>query len=204
MPRIVTDDEKMTAIDLMLNGTPQREIEKMTGLSRPYIRKLSREVGHVFPRNGIEVVGNICMCANCGSFFRRPLSKITNKKHQFCDRYCKDIYFAGPNHPSWKHGKTAETFSKWAVNQSDYKRWREDSLKRAGYQCEISGRIDNLDCHHLVMKSEDPSKVFDPNNSMVLNKEIHNELHQMMSKGIGAEEAIDELRKKYKNDNRKA
>src|SRR5687768_5527779 len=96
MPRIVPAAERMRAMRLMNQrdsggnlAMGQRHIELETGLSRPYIRKLAREIGHQFPRNGIEVKGKLCMCSNCGCFFRKPPSRAKRAKNQFCDEYCK-------------------------------------------------------------------------------------------------------------------
>jgi hypothetical protein len=130
MPRIVSALEKLNAIRLMTQGRNgvqlgQREIERETGLSRPYIRKLARDIGHQFARNGIEILGKVCMCTNCGTLFRRPQSKIDRAKQQFCDNLCKLAFMKGPNHPAWKTGKTASSFSSWVKNQADYyQKWQ--------------------------------------------------------------------------------
>src|SRR5688572_27609229 len=116
MPRIVSAPEKLRAVDMMLAKDNegkyifgQREIERETGLSRPFIRKLAREMGHQFPRNGKEVQGVLCACYNCGSFFRKPLSRVQRAKKQFCEEDCKVAFMKGVNHPSWKTGKSAAT-----------------------------------------------------------------------------------------------
>lgn len=58
MPRDVSEAEISEVVNLMTTTDDsgefifgQREIERMTGLSRPYIRKLARNIGHQFPRN---------------------------------------------------------------------------------------------------------------------------------------------------------
>jgi hypothetical protein len=201
MPRIISSAEKDNAIRLMLDGVGQRDIERETGLSRPYLRKLAREVGHQFPRNGIEVVGKICMCANCSMMFRRAQSKADRAKNQFCDTLCKEAFMKGPLHPSWKHGKTAATFSTWIKNQGQYDKWRQEVLERDGNQCAISGRIDNLQVHHILPKAEgfSPEKAFDPANGITLNFDVHQRVHELIREGLGYEEAVQKVREEYNN-----
>jgi hypothetical protein len=150
MPRIVPESEKAYAVDLILSGEGQREIEKKTGLSRPFIRKLAKQIGHQFPRNGKEIVGTLCMCGNCGAFFRRPNSKVIYSKNQFCDELCKHAYQKGPSHPAWKDGRASSTFSAWAKNQSAYDDFRKAVLEKYGNKCAISGRTDNIEVHHII------------------------------------------------------
>lgn len=204
----VSAQERATVISMMLqkdeNGEPiygQRELEKITNLSRPFIRKLANQVGHQFPRNGIEVKGTVCMCVNCGNLFRRPKSKIIRAKNNFCDEVCKEAFMKGVNHPSWKTGKSASTFSNWVKNQSEYKKWRDDALVRAEYKCEITGRIENLEVHHIMPKQEKlhPERVFDPENALVLCKEAHDRIHTIIREGKGFEEAVELLREEYKD-----
>src|SRR3954471_11630648 len=121
MPRKVSDQEVSYAINLMTDhNLGQRDIERETGLSRPFLRKVAKSIGYQFPRNGVEVLGKICMCTNCGNFMRKPPSKITRAKQHFCDRLCKQAFYIGPNHPMWNQGKTANSFSSWVKNQSQY------------------------------------------------------------------------------------
>lgn len=209
MPRIVSAAEKAQAINLMLakNETGkfifgQRDIERETGLSRPYLRKLARSIGHQFPRNGIEVVGKLCMCTNCGTMFRRPPSKVERAKHQFCDELCKVAYMKGANHPMWKTGKTAATFSTWIKNQAGYQKWRDAVLERDGYMCAISSRTDNLDVHHIIPKQEgiSPERALDVSNGITMNREVHERVHELIRQGHEFEEAITILKKEYGTD----
>lgn len=204
MPRNVSEAERAEVVNLMLtkddNGEyifGQREIEKMTGLSRPYIRKLAKNIGYQFARNGIEVRGQICVCCNCGSFFRRPKSKVIRAEKNFCDEVCKEAYMKGPSHPSWRHGNSASTFSKWVQNQSEYKEWRQKVLARAGHKCEITGVTTDLDIHHLCPKASHYDKAFDVDNGIVLSKECHRRIHELIRDGKGYEEAVDILRAEY-------
>jgi hypothetical protein len=209
MPRLVSSSERLQIIRMMLDKDDsgeyiytQREIEKETGMSRPYIRKLAREFGHQFPRNGIEVQGNIYMCTNCGCLFRRSKSRAIRARHQFCDEECKIAWMKGPQHPAWKKGKTASTFSQWIKNQSGYIKWREQVLDRDERKCRISGKTDNLEVHHILPKAEGyfPEKALSVDNGITLNTDVHDEIHELIREGVDYEEAIERLRQKYQGE----
>jgi 5-methylcytosine-specific restriction endonuclease McrA len=199
MPRIVSAAERQRAINLMYDGMGQRDIQKETGLSRPYLRKIAREIGFQFPRNGVEVIGRTCMCTNCGLLFRKPPSKVERAKLQFCDDLCRKAWMKGPNHPSWKTGKTAATFSSWIKNQSGYDKWREAVLERDGHKCQISGRDYNLHIHHILPKAESisPETALDVDNGMTLNEEVHDRIHELIRDGKDFEEAIEAARQEF-------
>lgn len=204
MPRKVASGEIEEAISLMTvvdeNGDfkyGQREVERMTNLSRPFIRKIAQKINRQFDRNGIEIKGVLCMCYNCGTLFRKAPSKIKRAKNQFCDEYCKLSYMKGPNHPGWKTGKSANTFSSWVKNQAGYQQFREEALNRAGYKCEVSGDTEELDVHHISPKALDQESAFDPNNAIVLSKKAHRRIHEIIREGKGFEEAVAKLKEEY-------
>ena len=204
MPKVLSEAEQNEVINLMTEQDDggnfiygQREIERMTGLSRPFIRKLAKKIGHQFPRNGVEVKGQLCVCTNCGSFFRRPRSKVIRAEKNFCDETCKEAYMKGPSHPQWKHGNSASTFSKWVQNQSEYKDWREKVLARAGYQCEITGSKEQLDVHHILPKANHYDKAFDLDNGIVLSKPCHDRVHELIREGKDYHEAIEILKSEF-------
>lgn len=179
--------------ELMEQGETQREIHRQTGVSRDYIRSYANKIGFDFTYGGSA----ICMCANCGRFFKREYNRIEGKKESFCDVGCKREFSHGVNHPRWKHGKSANTFSTWVKNTSDYHKWKTQLLEDSGYRCAISDREYDLDCHHLIEKSKDNSKTFDINNGLVLNREVHRDLHKLTRNGLSFEEAFTELNIKY-------
>lgn len=200
MGKTVSPELRLHVIKLMFeHNLGQREIQRETGLSRPYLRSLAEEIGYQFPRNGIEVLGRLCMCLNCDMIFRRHPSKVYRARRQFCSEECKKAYMTGPEHPMWKNGSTMKSFSEWVKNQSEYKKWREEVLERDMHKCSISGRTDDLQVHHIFPKAEgiNPEKAFDVNNGITLNKEVHNEIHQLIHRGSDYEEAVETLRKKY-------
>lgn len=207
MPRLVSSVERYNAIEMMMlednGGNPiygQRDIERITGLSRPFIRKLAKEMGHQFPRNGIEVVGKICVCTNCGLFFRRSPSKADRAKLQFCDPYCKESYVRGSNHPNWQGGITTNSFSTYITNQKGFKQWKETALINAGFRCQITGILgesDELDVHHIKPKAKFQELALDPANALVVLKVVHQEIHQLIHRGKDFDEAVAIVKEKY-------
>jgi len=206
MPRKISPEER-SYVSLMITEKDvtgefiygQREIEKITNLSRPFIRKLAENAGRQFDRNGIEIKGQICVCANCGNFFRRPRSKIDRAKQNFCDEVCKAAFMRGPEHPSWRTGKSANSFSKWIQGQAEYKKFKEICLERAEHKCEITGTTDNLNVHHINPKAENisPEKACDPDNGIVISEEVHRRIHSLIREGNGYEESIEIVRKEH-------
>lgn len=206
MPKKISSEEKMEVIHLILDQDEdgkylygQRQISSITGLSRPYIQKIALSLGHQFPRNGVENLGMTCCCANCECFFYKARSRVARAEKQFCDEDCRKAFTKGPNHPSWKTGKTANSFSKWVVNQSEYHEWRKAVLERAGNRCEVSGATEDLQCHHIMHKAENcsPEKAFDISNGLVMSKESHIEIHKITKSGVSFNEAVKMLREKY-------
>lgn len=206
MPRTISIQEKSNAVDMLLASDRsgkwlfgQREIERETSLSRQYIRKLAAEVGREFERNGIEIVGQMCMCTNCGCFFRRPKSKVERARRNFCDDLCRETFLVGTNHPNWKDGKSVSSFSKWVSNKAEYQRWRKLVLERDNNRCIISGKTDNLNVHHVKLKSLNPEAALDINNGITLCEEVHEEIHHLIREGLDFEECLSKLKEKYAN-----
>ena len=88
MPRVVPIETQRQAMRMMQEGLTQMEIHRSTGLSRPFIRKLAKQQGHQFPRNGVENRKQKYFCANseCGEAVYRSPSKLN--KNVFCSESC--------------------------------------------------------------------------------------------------------------------
>lgn len=61
--------------------------------------------------------------------------------------------------------------------QSKYRGWRQKILKNHGYKCAISGKKENLECHHLYGTNKYTDLIYVPENGIVLAKEIHASFH---------------------------
>lgn len=205
MPRKISQEEYESLVDLILAGDiGQHEMARITGLSRPYIRSVAKKLGYQFPRNGIEVNGELAMCTNCGAMFRRSASRLARTRHTFCDDVCQQAYMKGANHPAWKTGSSSRSFSQWVQNLAGYEDWRQEVLKRDNYKCIVSGRNHDLQCHHIMPKAEgiSPEKALDISNGITLNREIHEEIHSLIRNGVGYEEAVTQLKLKYAVENK--
>lgn len=202
MPRSVSIQEKLEAIKLIREGVSQRDIHAITGLSRPYIRKIGRELGHTFPRNGYEIRGTVCVCANCGTVFRRPPSKIERAETHYCSTSCKSMHMRGRNNPNWKGGTSVETFSEWIKRQADYKDWAQKVLERDGYTCQITGLKEDLEAHHIKPKGEKEYEhlALDVNNGITVSKPAHTYIHQLISAGEDYEVAVEKAKEHFKKD----
>ncbi len=204
MPRTISAAEKVELIELILTKLPngqyafgQRDIERQTGVSRPFLRKLAKEVGHQFPRNGKEIQGVLCGCSNCGTLFRKPMSRVQRAKRQFCEEECKLAYMKGSLHPSWKTGKSAASFSLWVKNQKGYKDFVQQVLEKYNHKCWISGRDYDIHVHHILLKSEHNSEALNPDNGVPLNEEVHIEMHKLIREGFDFETCVAKLKERF-------
>jgi 5-methylcytosine-specific restriction endonuclease McrA len=207
MPKVISAAEQHEIINMILTkdhtGTPifsQRAIEEITGYSRPYIRKLAKTIGYKFPKNGEEIVGQLCICSNCSVFFRKAPSRANRAKNKFCCVQCKVDYSKGINHSSWIDGRASNTFSKWVKNQKGYKEFRQAVLERDGYKCAITGSTENLDVHHVRPKAEgeNPELAMDIHNGVTISEPVHLRIHALIREGLGFEEAIDKVKEEFK------
>lgn len=203
MPRKVSEAEEQFLIMLIRSGVAQRDIERDYGASRTFLRKLAKKIGYQFPRNGIENVGQVCMCASCGRLFRRPRSKVERAKYNLCSDVCRVDYMRADKAGAWKDGSSVRSFSSWIVNQQGYEDWRKAVLERYNYKCAISGRDYDLHCHHIEFKGKEENygKALDVDNGIILNEEIHKEIHKLAREGLTFEEACEKLKKKYSKEN---
>lgn len=92
----------------------------------------------------------------------------------------------GEKNPNWRGGLATESLR--ARGSWQYREWKENSLKRAGYVCECCGVEDGKVCeccgvkvklhvHHVKSFSKHPESRFDPENSEVLCPRCHREKH---------------------------
>ena len=91
MPRKITKEELDQALYLMINeGKMQKDIHDITGLSRPFIRKLARDHGHVFPAKGGNRNMKYGACASCGVKLSRIYNPVPSVAH--CSADCKEFF----------------------------------------------------------------------------------------------------------------
>lgn len=196
MARTADPYKIVDATKMIMEGVPQRQIEILTGLSRPFIRKLANNMGYKFARNGHEIVGELCMCLNCQEFFRRPKSKVIRAKNNFCSAVCKKWYSRGAMHHGWKGGGSVNTFSKWILQQAGYTEWRDAVLARDNHTCALTGLKENLEAHHILPKVHEENRhvSLDVSNGITICKVAHTRIHQLMREGKTFDECVAIIR----------
>lgn len=144
--------------------------------------KIYEDMGYIVDYDLFKSKGYIkyktSICINCKSEF---------SSSQIRGKYCKECInnkvgnknrskilsekYKGKNNPNYCHGQsTEERYTK------EYREWRENGIKEQKC-CQISGRTDNLEAHHIFHYSVWKNKIYDPNNIIILNKFYHTELH---------------------------
>jgi hypothetical protein len=195
---MIQPHEKLEIIRLMLDEKlGQREINHRTGISRPTIRKIAKELGYQFPRNGVEVKGVLLVCVQCGKEYHRAPSRTVHTK--YCSDACKNERQKGMYHPQWKGGKSVNTFSKWVSKQSAYKKWRAAVLERDGNKCVLTGATEKLEAHHLKPKlwESNPELVFDVSNGVTLHKDVHKFITVCIQRGEEPDVAWEKAKEQF-------
>ena len=59
-------------------------------------------------------------------------------------------------------------FKKTIYNHPNYRKWRKAVFRRDNYTCQLCGRTDYIEAHHIRKKSTHPSLVFDVDNGITL------------------------------------
>lgn len=141
-------------------------------------------------------------CDYCGREFYRLKSSLGNKC--FCNTKCagkwQSLHLIGENSPSWKPEKTDEERISGRKYKA-YEDWRNEVLEKYDYTCIISGqRGGALNVHHLNGYSWDIENRLNPNNGVVLTKELHDEFHKIYGKNHNTLEQFKEF---YKNKTNK-
>lgn len=61
---------------------------------------------------------------------------------------------------------------------SNYKKWKEEVLKRDEYKCQRCGKTEDLVAHHIRHFSKDIKSRYDINNGITLCQKCHREVHK--------------------------
>lgn len=148
------------------------EIAKMFGCGETVVFKRLKE-------HGIELETFKNHRLKTGRVFSESHKKAISEAHR-----AKAAY--GEKNPNWRGGLATESLR--ARGSWQYREWKQNSLKRAGYVCECCGAIDGNVCeccgvkvklhvHHIKSFSKYPESRFDPTNSEVLCPKCHREKH---------------------------
>ena len=77
----------------------------------------------------------------------------------------------GKNNSNWKGGVSSKL--KRIRSLKEYKKWREDVLKRDNYLCRFCGNKKNLEVHHIVSLKDVWEFPFERENGITLCLECH-------------------------------
>ena len=130
---------------------------------------------HHSREHGGSLVKEECECDFCGCSFERNPS-IVNEGLTFCSNECKYDYrsenWTGEDHHSWKPGRSDYG--------TEWRKTRQDVLKRDGYVCQACGADENGLEHSLEVHHIKPLRTFDAvdganklNNLITLCKSCH-------------------------------
>lgn len=203
MGRKVLPEVEQRVLELLQNGTAQRDIHRITGASREYVRALAKRLGVEWKVNGRDIKGIPKNCQTCGIFYYRSPSKVSRAEYSFCSEECKRTFFRGQFHPNYISGKfVGNNFSDWLTNQGSYKKWRKAVLAKYNNTCVITGLKEDLEAHHVCQKAENfsPEESLNPDNGICVNKNIHIRLHQISKaagRGITLQADIDQVKKEF-------
>ena len=102
----------------------------------------------------------------------RVLSSETKIKMSVSNRTArlKEKNWQLEKNPSWNGGNSKIRKTLSAIK---YYQWRRTVLERDGYKCLMCLHRVDLEVHHIIMISEDPSKAFDVDNGITLCKACH-------------------------------
>lgn len=89
----------------------------------------------------------------------------------------------GLAHPKWKGGK----YDRINGSSTEAYLWRQSVKKLYEYKCAITGHTKNCECHHLESWDNCKKKRNDPNNGILIKKEIHILFHKKYGYGGNTE-----------------
>lgn len=130
------------------------------------------------PKNAQKVKCKICKKDSLKSLARNGYcKKCTQKGLGFKERGKKlSKQYKGKNNPNYSHGKTKQSI---LDRKNQWENWGKYIFKECDYTCSLSGRKDDLQCHHIIPFSLYPEYRFEKWNGIVLNRFYHIELHRL-------------------------
>jgi len=164
--------------------------------------------------NYTNIKDKICLyCYTCKNEFKTSVHSYKNAKKTGC-KYCKKLCISnynknkiitlktrqkiskanknkpgtlngkfGLSHPKWKGGK----YDRLNGSSTEAYLWRKYVKKLYEYKCVITGCTENLECHHLESWNVCKEKRNDPNNGVLIKKQIHLAFHKKYGYGNNTE-----------------
>ena len=122
-------------------------------------------------------------CKEC-----KKVEKSSQCRHGWCKKCSKkgigikntgkhlSIIFKGKGNPNYVHGQTKHSL---LLRRNQWFLWGRFILHDSNYRCVLSGRTDDLQCHHIIPFSICEKLRFEKFNGVVLNRFYHIELHRL-------------------------
>ena len=100
----------------------------------------------------------------------------------------------GANHPAFKHGQGASRTYDYELHSA----WIQGVKRASNFQCFITGKKSNLECHHLIGFPHEPTRYL-IENGVAIFKEIHVSFHNEYGRGSNTPKQFEEFcTKNYK------
>lgn len=134
---------------------------------------------------------------NCPDGKHKPFLR-TCKDSKRCDFRCPECFEhpKGKNHPRWNPNLTDEDRMERRSVYPGYNQFIKDVMTRDNYTCQVTGiksNGHNLIVHHLNGYNWDKENRINPDNGIVLCKQIHNLFHKLYGKGDNTKEQFNEF-----------
>lgn len=190
-----------------------KKCKEITGLSKKAIQCLAQRhniyklpnnrIGEVFGRLKIVEKGSkiginqkwLCQCEcgdkkeifysnlqngdirSCGCLYTEMIDKLKIKEYKK-----RSHVRISPHHWGWKRS-----------------RWRKQLLEKYDFACVLSGiKTGRLEAHHLFNQKAYPDLQYDPENGVILQRELHQLFHKLYGREINDPKQFEEFRLKYK------
>ena len=123
------------------------------------------------------------ICDACEKIIFKHKYEMKNNKKHFCNMSCKGKWQSenkvGPNSAHWKGGIYSSTAQRLCGKR--YWKIKQEVLDRFNRQCFSCQSTENLHVHHIISKTRSLNELYDKENMMVLCRECHRKLHNIIS-----------------------
>ena len=132
-----------------------------------------------------------CECGNTKSIATKNLREEGSTRSCGCLKREKRNLLRGERHPRWNPDR--ESVSRKRQDPVAIV-WRNNVLKRDGYQCQISGQQGgDLCAHHIASWDQNPALRYDINNGITVAYNFHVIFHRMFGYGKNTREQFDQF-----------
>jgi len=117
-----------------------------------------------------------CICETCGDTFMKSPARAGRREHHFCSERCSQKWHTMENNSQWK-GFRVDQLGRVSW---EYRKWRNDVIKRDRYTCVNCGSKNKLHVHHIKPYAKFEELRVDISNGITLCQKCHYEEHRNM------------------------